>query len=436
MKSDSFSQFETNKGLPCHSVSEITNLIQDCLESTFSSPLQIKGEVSNFTAHLSGHWYFTLKDSACQIRAVMFRQANQKLNFKPEKGESLEVVVTGEISVYKPRGEYQIICHSMEKRGLGALQEQFEKLKIKLKEEGLFEKKRAIPFLPRHIVIISSPTGAAIQDILNILKRRYKGVKITLVPALVQGESAPESLISALNQAKKLKSADVLMITRGGGSLEDLMAFNNEEFARAIFQFPLPVISAVGHEIDFTICDFVADLRAPTPSAGAELVAQNAQELSQRVQKMSTLIHQSLKRELSRLKEKLNSLSQKLISPPIFPEKKIQELTQYIDELNTRLKQALFQQNQLKKEQLRGLTSVLESLSPLKVLSRGYSFVSKNGQIITQAQALKTGEEVHIQFSKSFALARINKTGKESDFSLDHSKIFIDKHTNNNKQSD
>lgn len=407
MKQDLFSQYETDEKPPCYSVSEITKMIQDCLESSFP-PIQVKGEISNFVAHASGHWYFTLKDAFCQIRVVMFRSANQKLNWKPERGDSVEVKIQGQISIYKARGEYQIICQSMEKRGEGALQAEFEKLKEKLNQEGLFERKKTIPFLPRHIVIISSPTGAAIRDILNIVKRRYEGVKVTLVPALVQGKQAPNSLIEALKKAKQLKGADVLILTRGGGSLEDLWAFNNEELARSLFEFPLPVICAVGHEIDFTICDFISDLRAPTPSAAAELVVQNAPDLSEKTHKITLHLYQNIRREILYLKEKLTGLNQKLINP----RKKIQDFQQCIDELSTGLRRWFFQQNNLKKQQLNGLISILESLSPLKVLSRGYCLISKNKQLIKNAQELKKGEEVRIQFSQSFALARIFQLGK------------------------
>ena len=392
---------------PCYSVSEVTEMVQDCIESSFP-PLQIKGEISNFIAHSSGHWYFTLKDSESQIRAVMFRSANQSLNFQPKRGESLEVIVSGRLAVYKARGEYQIICQAMEKSGKGALREQFEKLKEKLLTEGLFERKKPLPFLPRHIVVVSSPSGAAIQDILNILKRRYKGVRITLIPALVQGESAPQSLISALEKAKKLlPSADLLILARGGGSLEDLWAFNDEALARAIFAFPLPVISAIGHETDFTISDFVADLRAPTPSASAELATQNISDLVENLRKWHIQLNQSIQRELSYLKQNLTRLNQALISPL----KKIQTAQQYTDDLNISLRREWDQQQKLRREKLRAFSALLESLSPLKILARGYGLVSRNGQVITSAEKLNLSEEIHIQFSKDFALAKVTKTG-------------------------
>ncbi len=390
----------------CFSVSEVTKMVSDCLQSTFP-PLKIQGEISNFTAHSSGHWYFTLKDAESQIKAVMFRSANQGLTFQPRRGESLEVVVHGQLSVYKARGEYQIICQDMEKSGKGALREEFERLKQKLLKEGLFEKKSPLPFLPRHIVIVSSPTGAAIQDILNILKRRYKGVQITLVPALVQGESAPQSLIQALEKAQKLHTADVLILARGGGSLEDLWAFNDEALARAVFAFPKPVISAVGHETDFTISDFVADLRAPTPSASAELVTQNVLDILEKLKGWRFQLCQSAQREINNLKQNLHRLNQTLINPL----KQIQDREQYIDELNMSLRQNWNQQNRLRKEQLKSLLSLLESLSPLKVLARGYGLVSRKGEVIKEADGLRPHEEIHIRFAQSFALAKVTQTG-------------------------
>ena len=394
--------FETT----CFSVSEVTQMVSDCLQSAFP-PLKVKGEISNFTAHSSGHWYFTLKDGESQIKAVMFRSANQGLGFKPQRGESLEVMVSGQLSVYKARGEYQIICHDMEKSGKGALKEEFERLKQKLLTEGLFERKRPLPFLPRHIVIISSPTGAAIQDILNILKRRYRGAKITLVPALVQGESAPQSLIQALEQAHKLSTADVLILARGGGSLEDLWAFNDEALARAMFAFPKPVISAIGHETDFTISDFVADLRAPTPSASAELVTQNVLDLLEKLKAWRFQLCQSTQREINNFKQNLYRLNQALISPL----KQIQDKEQYLDELNMDMRQNWNQQNRLRREQLKALVSLLESLSPLKVLTRGYGLVSRKGEVIKSADKLSPQDEIHIRFAQNFALAKVIQTG-------------------------
>lgn len=232
-------------------------------------------------------------------------------------------------------------------------------------------------------------------------------MKITLVPALVQGESAPESLRQALNQAKQLKTADLLIITRGGGSREDLWAFNDEALARELFQFPLPVISAVGHEVDFTICDFVADLRAPTPSAGAELAVQNAPDLNTQIQKSKLYLCQNIKRRMETLREHLSRLKRNLISP----QKNIEAFQQNTDDLSARLKRGFSQQIKLKQEQLSGLISLLESLSPLKTLSRGYSLVHQEEKLIKSAGQINLNQNIHIRFHKSFALARVLKTG-------------------------
>ena len=401
-----FSDFSVSSNnidnIKCNSVSELNHKIKMCLEGNFP-PLWVQGEISNFINHSSGHWYFTLKDSKSQIKMVMFKGVNQRLNWVPTSG--LEIKVFGRVGVYKPRGEYQLICEKMEQCGKGALQEKFEKLKNQLKAEGLFERKRSLPFLPKHVAIISSPTGAAIQDILNILRRRYKALKITLVPAIVQGEKAPASLIKALSLAERLTDVDVLIITRGGGSLEDLWAFNDEELARTLFHFPKPVISAVGHEIDFSICDFVADLRAPTPSAAAELVVKNQVELLDKIKTLSTHLYQNIQREFQVLKNHLKSIHQLLIGP----ERKIQELQQYVDDLNNRLNQSMQQQHKMYKQTLMGLSGVLDSLSPLKVLNRGYVLVSKQKELIRQARDLKSGDEISLRFASDMALARVTQ---------------------------
>ena len=278
----------------------------------------------------------------------MFRGQNQKLSFRPQNGA--EVLVQGSLSVYPPRGDYQILCSEMEILGSGLLQMKFEQIKKKLQAEGLFDRKRKrqLPSFPRHIALITSPTGAAVRDILQILKRRFKGVKVTLVPALVQGEQAVASLIKALSLSKKL-DVDVLIIGRGGGSMEDLWAFNEEALARAVAGHPVPVISAVGHEIDFTICDFVADLRAPTPSAAAELVVQNAEYLLEQAHRLERQFVQNIKLQLKFFQEKLLSLEKRLIRP----DRLIRDFSQSLDEISLRLETALQQCFEKIKEQLK-----------------------------------------------------------------------------------
>lgn len=243
------------------SVEQLNRLIRQTIEGNINT-IWVRGEISNFKPHSSGHFYFSLKDKQSQIKAVMFRGYNSRLKFKPKDGT--EVIVRGKISVYEPRGDYQIICEMMEPVGAGALQKAFEDLKLKLKSEGLFDpaKKRPIPLLPRHVAIVTSPTGAAIQDMLNVLSRRNRSVRITLVPTIVQGEAAAPQICEAMKKAFLLPDLDAVIVGRGGGSIEDMWCFNDENLARIIASSPVPVISAVGHEIDFTIADFVADLRA------------------------------------------------------------------------------------------------------------------------------------------------------------------------------
>lgn len=385
-------------------VSEINQQIKNCLESQFSS-LWIKGELSNFIAHSSGHWYFSLKDNHSQIKAVMFRGQNQKLSIRPQNGT--EILVQGHLSAYPPRGNYQILCFEMEIVGSGSLQRQFEEIKQRLKEEGLFdsERKRPLPPFPRHIALITSPTGAAIRDILQILNRRFKGVKITLIPALVQGEQAPTSLLKALSLSEKL-SADVLIIGRGGGSMEDLWAFNDERLARAIAHHPIPVISAVGHEIDFTICDFVSDLRAPTPSVAAELVVKNGEELLEHLKHLEKQFVQNIYRQFQTLKNQLISLKRSFIRP----DRLLLDFSQRLDEMSLRLEQALKQVFEKSKDQIKNYELLFESLNPKKILQRGFSIVSnKKGQAICNTKDLNIKDSINITFFKGEAQATITQ---------------------------
>ena len=374
-------------------VSQISRQIRDCLESQFPA-LWIKGELSNFIAHSSGHWYFSLKDEGAQIKAAMFKRQNQKLSFRPQTGE--EVLVYGPVSLYPPRGDYQIICHEMEIVGSGLLQQKFDQIKRKLKEEGLFDQKKPLPLFPRHIALITSPTGAAVRDILQILNRRFKGVKVTLIPALVQGPEAPASLLKGLSVSKKL-FADILIIGRGGGSMEDLWAFNDEELARAIARHPIPVVSAVGHEIDFTICDFVADLRAPTPSAAAELVVQNRDDVLEKLQKLKKQLAQSLQLKLKFLKDKALSLEKGLLRP----DRLIQDFAQRLDSVSLSLNQNLKQLFEKAQTQLQNLEQVLKSLNPKNIMKRGFSIVrNAQGQALCDTKDLAVQDTLDIEFFK------------------------------------
>lgn len=380
-----------------YTVSELTQNLKDTLESEYPH-VAILGEISNFHAHGSGHLYFTLKDENAQIRAAMFRGANRHLKFAPENG--LEVVVTGRISVYGPRGEYQIVAESMEPKGLGALQLAFEQLKNKLAEAGLFdeERKQTIPLLPKTVGLITSPTGAAVQDMIRILRRRHPLINILLYPVRVQGEGAAEEIAEAIAAMNEWGEADVLLVGRGGGSLEDLWAFNTEGVAQAIAASKVPVVSAVGHETDFTISDFVADLRAPTPSAAAELSVPVLSELEATVAERLAQIHRSTLRILEEKRQELKYQRSHLKDPG----KKLEEWAQHLD----LIEQQLFDKIQYLMDERRhrfGMaTEKLGTLSPLNTLKRGYSIVQseKTGQVITQAGQVQPKDALQVRLSK------------------------------------
>ncbi|HHY09695.1 MAG TPA: exodeoxyribonuclease VII large subunit, partial [Firmicutes bacterium] len=315
-------------------VSDLTAKIKEALDSAGLANIAVIGEISNFIHHSSGHMYFSLKDEASRIKAVMFRSRNQRLNFVPQNGDTL--IAFGSIGVYEARGEYQLYVEALLPKGIGELHLAFEKLKSRLAEEGLFaaERKLPLPFLPAKIGVITSPTGAAVRDICQILNRRFPGVEILIIPALVQGKEAPASIKAALGKAQ-LTGADVLIVGRGGGSFEELSAFNDEEVARAIFASKIPVISAVGHETDFTIADFVADLRAPTPSAAAELAVPVKSELKEQIcglkERLAAILERKIKAERRHLGQLAASAGLKR------PQDGIRQLRQRVDELWTGL---------------------------------------------------------------------------------------------------
>lgn len=427
------------------SVSDVNKAVRSTLENGFKL-LWIKGEISNFKAHTSGHFYFCLKDSKASVNAVMFRGFNQSLRFKPHDG--LEVIIRGKITVYEPRGSYQVFCEMMEPVGAGALQLAFDQLKRKLELEGLFApaRKRALPLLPRHVAVVTSPTGAAIRDILNVLNRRFRGLRVTVISALVQGDGAPASICAGIALAQKLTDLDVMIVGRGGGSIEDLWGFNDERVARAIAACHVPVISAVGHEIDFTIADFVADLRAPTPSAAAELVCRNAAEIQEQVRAQAVRLSRALNHRFQFQRQKLSGLSQRLVDP----KRRLQDLSLRCDELSQRLQNAMARKLERERQQvkllatrlpspretvlrlrqnvdmlrtrleghcLRGLearqsrwirlSSLLDAVSPLKVVERGYSIARKDGALIKSASQLNQNDVLEIAFAKGRALARV-----------------------------
>ncbi len=422
-----FFQPEARSSKPL-TVSELTAKIKDQLEIEFPS-VAITGEISNFKPHSSGHYYFSLKDAGATISAVMFRAANQALRFKPADGQ--KVIAFGRISVYPPRGGYQIVLSRMEPDGLGALQIAFEQLKKKLEGEGLFaqERKRPIPQFPEHIGIVTSPTGAAIRDILNIIDRRYRGIRVSLFPVKVQGDGAAAEVAQAIKEANEFfPEIDVLIIGRGGGSLEDLWAFNEEVVARAIASSSIPTISAVGHEIDFTIADFVADLRAPTPSAAAELAVPSREEtlrhlahlnrglaqVERKVEfvgmKLDDLVNrlqqalagrvQNLKHDLSVLRERLSEHS---------PRMKLKDYSHRTVLLNDRLSRLMTDRISKTKWDLQSLQDKLRLLSPLNIMERGYSIVriKKSEKIVKKASDVQMGDELLIQLHKGKITARV-----------------------------
>lgn len=361
--------------LEIFSVAQLTGYIKDLIEEDgYLQNVTVKGEISNFIAHRSGHWYFTLKDENSQIKAVMFRGSNMRVNFKPEDGH--KVVLQGKVSVYEGRGEYQIYATSMKRDGLGDLYVAFEEMKARLMAEGLFDMqyKKPLPSFPSKIGVITSANGAAVRDIKNIASRRCPSVQLVLYPTLVQGAGTEESLIQALDYFENVYKVDAIIIGRGGGSIEDLWGFNGERLARKIFSMQTPVVSAVGHETDFTICDFVADLRAPTPSAAAELTVPDINGLLQ---------------DLDRRYDNLTECMQDILA-----EEK-ERLEEYLDVFRkTGLEQLRF-----KEEQLKGLVGKIETLNPLAVLARGYAVALKEGKTVKSIDDIAVGEQLEIRFT-------------------------------------
>lgn len=353
----------------------------------------LKGEISNFTDHKkTGHFYFTLKDDTSSVRAIMFRGYASKVKFAPENG--MNVVVTGSVQVFERDGTYQIYCETMEPDGIGALYLAFEQLKEKLAKEGLFDPahKKPIPQMPMKIGVLTAKTGAALQDIINILGRRYPLATLVLVPTLVQGENAPQSIVSSLRLIQQQEDIDVVILGRGGGSIEDLWAFNDEAVAREIYGCRIPIISAVGHEIDYTISDFVADLRAPTPSAAAELVAPDVGIIAQGLDNTGNLMYNYtvnlLQTKFQKLKELAGRL--KLMSPSLA----VVNNRNALSHLEKRFEAAFVTGIEEKNKRLQTSVEVLDALSPLKVLTRGYSITFEKDTILTSVSEVAVGTQI------------------------------------------
>ena len=382
-----------------YSVSALTAEVKAVLEDGFSA-IWVEGELSNFKHHTSGHMYFTLKDAQAQIRGVMFRGHNRLLRFQPVDG--LAVLVNGTVTVYERRGEYQIAVEFMEPKGVGALQLAFEQLKAKLEADGLFDqaRKRPLPLLPRKIGIVTSPTGAAIRDMLTIIARRFPGLEVLIHPAAVQGLGAAAEIAAALGRLGSREDLDVLIVARGGGSLEDLWAFNEEVVARAIAASRIPVISAVGHETDVTIADFVADLRAPTPSAAAELVVARRDELRQRVDDLLARGLAVLRHSLSVRRNRAGMLGRHLSL--LSPVAQLARQQERLHGLRRRLGAWWSLFHTLRNERLARAGAKLESLSPLGILGRGYSicFSLPSRRILKTAADVAPGSAVAVRLHR------------------------------------
>ena len=435
------------------SVGELNRSAKMILESNFSS-VSVLGEISNLAQPSSGHIYFTLKDAEGSIRCAMFKNQKMRMNFTPKDGD--QCVLKGQVSLYAARGDYQLIVRQMQPAGVGNLMQQFEELKQKLDKEGLFDplKKKDIPSPPKHIGVITSASTAALQDVITTIKRRAPSSQVTLSPAMVQGDTAPQAIIKALDlillfNETSANPIDIVLMTRGGGSIEDLWAFNNEDLAREIYDFPIPVISGVGHEIDFTIADFVADMRAPTPTAAAELVTEFQFQLSDRLQEIHLGLINGLRNILQINKQKLDLLESNLKSPQVI----LNEQKQKLDNIELRLKQAvekkfLFSQQSLallkqsiaeknpykiikellkdidllsknmiksftylvenKSKSLEKINSNLHAFSPLAVLDRGYAIVQNaSGQAIKNSQEVQEAELVTTRLSSGSFKSKI-----------------------------
>jgi len=432
----------------CLTVSELNRRAKQLLE-THLSLIWVEGEISNIARPSSGHWYFTLKDERAQVRCAMFRGRNQRVRFDPQQGQ--QVLLRARVSLYESRGDYQLIAEHMEEAGFGALQRAFEELKQRLAAEGLFDqtRKRSTPELPRHIGVVSSPSGAALRDVLHVLRRRFPSAPVTLIPVPVQGREAAPAIIAALALAQRAQLFDVLILTRGGGSLEYLWCFNDEALARAMAACELPIITGVGHEVDVTIADFVADLRAPTPSAAAELVVPDAQDWLARFRIQEQRLAQAMNRQLQAHKSHLEQLSKRLRHPG----ERLQQQSQRLDGLELRLKRAMATQlrhkhqrlNQLvlcqrarrpepllhqkaaeldklkrelgrqirwqleaKRRRLNEASRLLASVSPLRVLDRGYALVTNaQGQVVKRSKQVKPGDRLNTRLAEGEIVSHV-----------------------------
>lgn len=435
-------------------VTRLNRLARQVLESEIGQ-VWVTGELSNFVAAASGHWYFTLKDSKAQIKTAMFKGANRSVKFSPKAGD--KVILRGSLSLYEARGDYQLIAERMEPEGLGQLKQAYEALKAKLSAEGLFvmEAKQALPENVKRLGIVTSPTGAAIHDILNVLKRRNPSIEVIIYPSLVQGDTAAQSIAKQIHIANQRDEVDLLIVGRGGGSLEDLWAFNEEVVAYAISESKLPIVSAVGHEVDVTIADYVADMRAPTPSAAAELVSTDKSQLERHIQQQKQRLMQLFVQHLKRNEYQMQLLKSRLSA--VHPAVQIRQANQHTDSLTMRLAQSMndklskvtsnfgrldlrlqhaspssaiktkqqhlqqysqqlqaIQKQQLsdKRYQLQRIADILNSVSPLSTLSRGYSIAFKDEKVVRSVSQLDKDDLIETRVSDGTIVAKVQTVKK------------------------
>lgn len=397
---------------PTWSVTDLTRYLRDLLESDGTlQDIWVEGEVSNLSRPASGHLYFTLKDSGAALRCVMWRNAVMRQIHLPENGEAIEV--HGSLSIYEASGNYQLYADLIRPAGEGQLYQEFLRLKAKLEAEGLFDpqRKSAIPSWPQTIGIVTSPTGAALRDMLNTIKRRYPPVKVVLSPTPVQGDEAPGGIISALEALNQLVKPDVILLARGGGSIEDLWAFNDEHVAQAIFASQAPIITGIGHETDFTIADFAADLRAPTPTAAAELATPNQVDLQASLREMRRNIHNTMENFLLLQRRQLERQQNRLLLRT--PMGRVHRDQQHLDELNFRACTALTHTIEINRTRLTGLEMRLNSLNPQAILERGYSIVTQvDGSLVHSIKQVQPDDNLQVQVSDGEFDVRVQEPGE------------------------
>ncbi len=401
-------------GSPSLSVSEITSYLRQLLESDeILRDVWVRGEISNLSQPSSGHVYFTLKDAAAALRCVIWRTTAQRLKTDLANGSAVEV--HGYISVYEPNGQYQLYIDALRLAGEGWLYQEFLRLKARLEAEGLFEpeRKRPIPARPRTIGIVTSPTGAALQDMLNTLAARYPLAEVVLAPTAVQGDEAPPAIVRALNKLNRIVKPDIIILARGGGSLEDLWAFNDERVVRAVASSAAPVITGIGHETDFTLCDFAADLRAPTPTGAAVMAVPDMADLRGELRSAFTLLDGILHTRLDASRQRLMDIRRRL--DQLSPRRQVQNGRQRLDDMQERMARALAAYEQLRRARLDGLQQRLHALNPLAVMQRGFAVVhSADGRLLSSVRQISIGDEVSVRMTDGSFGAQVNQVVREN----------------------